>query len=257
MPQVSIITPNYNGADWIERCMHSVRYQSVSDWEHIIVDDASTDNSLEVINKVRDGDERIIVLSQDSQSGPRLARNRAVSVSQGRYIAFLDGDDYWLEHKLARQISIMEEHAAPISAVAYEVRDMRGTYLRRRNLPESISYRSLLCTNLFGCSTTLYDTKYFGRVLNDCPWGDEDHYLWLHMLRDYDVKHAYGINEVLAVIVDRPGSRFSNKLRAAGRRWQTYRRAQSLSWISSCLWFGCYACTAVMFRLLSKLSWKK
>lgn len=255
MPRVSVVTPNYNGADWIGRCIASVRGQSFDDWEHIIVDDASTDTSVEQIRAAQADDDRIVLLVQDRNLGPREARNRGTLHARGRYIAFLDSDDYWLSEKLARQLEAMRVQCAPISAVAYEVRDMHGRYLRRRHMPRRISYRRLLCVNLLSSSTTVYDTHRFGRVLNDCPWGDEDHHLWLRMLRNHESPCAQGVDEVLAVIVERPGSRSSNKARALQRRWQTYRRAQSLPLLYSCLWFACYACESVLHRALSKLPW--
>lgn len=230
--------------------MESVRNQSFVDWEHIVVDDGSTDDSVRRIKAQQACDNRIRLIEHKSNQGPRKARNLASERARGRYIAFLDSDDYWLPDKLEQQLNTMEQQGAPISGVGYEVRDMRDRWLRRRHVPKRIHYTHLLFANLLSASTTIYDTQYFGRVLNHCPWGDEDHHLWLQMLRKPGTV-ACGLDEVFAVVRQRPGSRSDNKIKALRRRWQTYRRAQSLSLISSCLWFGCYACESITHRTVA------
>ena len=229
--------------------MASVRAQSFTKWEHIIVDDASTDNSVALIQSAQKHDQRIRLIRQAHNHGPRRARNKASRHALGRFIAFLDSDDYWLPQKLEKQLHFMRACDTPISGVAYEVHDIKGRCLRVRHMPEHISYSHLLYANLLSASTTLYDTHYYGRAFNFCSWGDEDHHLWLQMLRGRNIT-ACGLNEALVVILQRPRSRSSDKLKAIRRRWQTYRRAQKLPFMSSCYWFCRYVYDAVAYRLL-------
>jgi teichuronic acid biosynthesis glycosyltransferase TuaG len=221
--------------------------QSFGEWEHIIVDDASTDNSVSLIEAARRCDRRIRLIKKKVNSGPRHARNEASRCARGRYIAFLDSDDYWLPQKLEKQLAFMCKYDIPISAVAYEVHDLSDICLRIRHMPAHIPYSRLLYANLLSASTTIYDTHHCGQALNLCPWGDEDHHLWLQILRTHNIA-ARGLNQVLAVLRQRPGSRSSSKLKAAGRRWQTYRRAQGLSFASSCFWFVRYIMDALISR---------
>lgn len=255
-PLVTVITPNYNCASLLPDCIQSVQAQSLEDWEHIIIDDASEDNSVLCIQELQATEKRLRLLTLKENSGPRVARNTGILAARGRYIAFLDSDDLWLPEKLLLQFEAMRATNIPINGVAYEVRTMQGQWLRTRNMPSAINYQRLLCTNLLSASTTMYDSQYFGIVENNCFAGDEDHHLWLTLLKKFG-RPAQGINQVLTILRSRPDSRSANKIYAAKRRWHTYRQAQNLPLWQSAAYFICYALESLLHRIFNQLKKKQ
>ena len=120
---ISIITPTYNCAKFIGVTIESVMKQTYENWEMIIVDDASTDNTEEIVRRY--DDKRIKYVKLEKNSGAAIARNKAMKLAQGKYMAFLDSDDIWKENKLEKQINFMEEHNYNITCTAYEKVDGR------------------------------------------------------------------------------------------------------------------------------------
>lgn len=120
MSTVSIITPLYNCSNYLEKTINSVLMQTHVDWELILVDDFSPDNSAEIAEQFSKKDSHIRVICLSKNSGAAVARNTAIEAAQGRYLAFLDSDDQWLPHKLETQISFMHEHNVAFSYAAYE-----------------------------------------------------------------------------------------------------------------------------------------
>lgn len=110
VPTVSIIIPTYNRAHLIERAIESVLHQTYQDFELIIIDDGSTDNTDDIINKFQKKDDRIIYLKHDRNKGGSAARNTGIKASRGEYIAFLDSDDEWLPEKLEKQMDFFESN---------------------------------------------------------------------------------------------------------------------------------------------------
>src|SRR5690554_6000603 len=108
-PLVSVITPSYNSLSFIKETINSVRIQSYSNWEMIIVDDNSKDNSAHVIKEYTKNDQRIKIISLTQNGGAARARNIAIKESKGDYIAFLDSDDLWLPSKLEEQVAFMQK----------------------------------------------------------------------------------------------------------------------------------------------------
>ena len=107
---VSIITPCYNSEKFIEECITSVLNQSYRNWEMLIVDDNSSDNSSVLIKSYSKQDDRIKPIFLNDNLGSAMARNKAISVAKGKYIAFLDSDDIWLPKKLEIQIHFMKKN---------------------------------------------------------------------------------------------------------------------------------------------------
>lgn len=110
MPLVSIVTPVYNAARWLPETMASVRAQTLTDWEHILVDDGSSDNSVAIIAAAAADDPRVRLLQTPCNNGPSAARNMALDAARGRFIAFLDADDLWLPEKLSQSVWWMTAH---------------------------------------------------------------------------------------------------------------------------------------------------
>ena len=106
-PLVSIITPLYNASNYISDTISSIQKQSYSNWEHLIVDDCSTDNSVKLVESLASNDTRIKLFKISKNNGAAFCRNYATNQAKGDYIAFLDSDDLWHSEKLERQISFM------------------------------------------------------------------------------------------------------------------------------------------------------
>lgn len=240
----SIISPLYNASKFLRATVLSVQNQTCDSWELILVDDCSTDNSLELALELAAEDSRIRVISLEKNSGAAVARNAAVKVSTGRYIAFLDSDDLWLPKKLEAQYSFMKRNNAVFCYSAYEKINEEGVCFGRVDVPSFISYDMLLKTCVIGCLTAVYDTEYFGRVEMPLIRKRQDFGLWLKLLKKVD--YAYGIREPLAQYRVRPDSISSNKLNAARYTWKLYRDVERLNLFKSCYYFSHYAIRGVV-----------
>jgi teichuronic acid biosynthesis glycosyltransferase TuaG len=119
-PLISVITPCYNSARYIAKTIESVLAQTYQNWEMIIVDDCSTDNSYQTAIAFAEKDKRIRVYRQEQNSGAALARNKAILESRGKYVAFLDSDDLWLPEKLEKQLRFMQKNNSDFSFTEYE-----------------------------------------------------------------------------------------------------------------------------------------
>lgn len=237
---VSIITPCYNSANYIRATIESVLKQTHAAFELIIVDDGSSDDSREIVEAYQQTDSRIILLKQSTNMGPARARNAGIEIAQGRYIAFIDSDDIWLEQKLERQIAFMKREKAPISFTAYKRIDANGQLISELvQVPNRIDYKTLLKSNVMGCLTVIYDTSLVGKQFMPDIQKRQDHGLWLKILRNGHI--AYGLNEDLARYRIGPYSVSRNKVLAAMYQWKLYREIEKLSILRSSYFFIQYA----------------
>ena len=248
---ISIVTPVYNAAAFIRQTMEMVQAQTFTDWELILVDDGSKDDSCKVIENylMEKPDERIRLIKKGKNEGAALTRNRGIRESKGRYIAFLDADDVWLNHKLQRQMEFMEEVDAGFVFSAYEFGDDEAVGTGRIvHVPDNLSYKKALSRTVIFTTTVLLDTKKIEKELIYMPnVPSEDSATWWQILRQGHV--ARGLDEVLA-IYRRPGkSLSSNKLKAIQRIWYLYRKVEKLSLLTSCVAFVGWAYRATVRRI--------
>jgi len=238
MDLVSIITPNYNESKFISFAIESVINQTYKNWELIIIDDVSTDNSVEIIKSFANQYDRIKLIQLNKSSGPAVARNVAIKEAKGRYIAFLDADDLWYPEKLEKQITFMKENNLVFTYSAYELIDEYDNSIGKFAPPSFITYENMLKTCSVGCLTAIYDTKKLGKLF--MPLIDkEDYGLWLKILKK--INSTKGLNEVLAKYRIRKKSVSSNKLKAAKYQWKIYRNVENLNLIKSIYYFLHYA----------------
>ncbi|GGK30689.1 glycosyl transferase [Yeosuana aromativorans] len=231
--KVSIITPVYNSETHILDCIVSVINQSYTNWEHIIIDDFSSDNSVSLVQKIKDTDERIKLIRLDKNSGAGFARNIGIKKAKGRYIAFLDADDYWHKEKLEKQIYFMLENKYSLSFTAYyEFDNNDGKINTLVNCPEKVNYNMLLMNGGFmGCLTVMYDTKFFGKRYMPEIRKRQDWALWLKMLKEGS--YAYGINEPLAYYRKGNTSLSKSKIKLVKHNFMVYRKELKMSFIKS------------------------
>lgn len=242
---ISIITPCYNASKYIANAIDSVLAQDYCNWEMLIVDDCSTDNSASVINSYLNKDTRIVYIKTETNSGSAtIPRNIAIEKAKGDVIAFLDSDDEWIPTKLSMQIKLMEEQKASIVYSYYEKVDEVGTRKNRVILsPSSVDYRELLTGNVIGCLTAMYSVKRVGKHYFKSV-GHEDFVMWLEILRLGG--KAYCLPQVLAFYRVGKKSLSSNKLNAFRWTWSIYRNVEQISLFGSIYFFVQYAFKAAI-----------
>ena len=239
MALVTIITPSYNSSIFILKTLKSVTSQSFDNWEMIIVDDCSSDNSVEVIQSFADQDPRIKLIQLAENSGAAVARNTAIEAAKGRYIAFLDSDDAWLPNKLEKQVAFMQENNYPFTFAAYDKVNESDEIFGHVGVPDKVTYSDLLKSCSIGCLTAMYDTEFFGKVYMPLIRKRQDLGLWLKLLKK--TKYAYGLNETLGFYKVRKDSISANKKSAALFTWRLYRDIEKLSLPKASYYFSHYA----------------
>ena len=248
MTLVSVVMPVYDAAATLAASIDGVRGQHHEDWQLILVDDASGDESAELAAQAAGQDERIELVRLPGRSGAAVARNTAIERSRGRFIAFCDADDVWLPDKLTRQLEHGRATGSPLTFTSYakihgDDPVTAATWTggdRVVRARDRVTYRDLRHGNFIGCSTAMFDTEVFGRRTMPLIERRQDYGLWLDLLRDGAV--ARGLDEVL--VLYREGGRSSlssNKLRAATFNWRIYREVEGWSLPVSALAFASYA----------------
>jgi len=233
--EVSVIMPVFNSAKYLERSANSVLSQSHRSLELLLIDDGSTDGSMDIIRKLAQKDSRVKPLFLQANCGSAGARNAGIRQAEGQYIAFLDSDDIWMPEKLAVQLPFMKEKNVPVSCTAYRKMDSNGKMAGTIRVPKLIKYHNLLKTNSIGMLTAIYDRKIVGKHLLPEIRLQHDYALWLNILRDGHV--ARGLNRVLAYHRIHSGSISRNKLDAARYQWRVYRELEKLGKLKSAWYF--------------------
>lgn len=239
---VSVIMPTYNCKDYIAEAIRSVLIQKVP-LELIIIDDHSNDGTEELVHSFCQ-DERVIHVRNECNLGVAASRNKGVELARGKYIAFLDADDYWTEDKLEKQTVLMEEKQAVLSSTGRELMDKDGNLLGKTiGIKEEISYKELLKSNILNTSGVMVLTDVAKRYPMEQEQLHEDYIMWLSILKDYDT--AYGINEPLLKYRVMRGTKSGNKLKSAQMTFGVYRY-MGLSFFQSCYYFCFYAVRGAM-----------
>lgn len=242
MEKVSIITPVYNSGEYLKRTIDSVLSQSYENFELILINDKSCDNSLDICKSY--DDKRIKIIDLEKNAGVCHARNVGIEASTGRYISFLDSDDVWLKTKLEEQIKFMIEKDAKISCTGYNRVDENDRNIGYVDVDEKICYEDMLKNNQVGCLTLIYDKKYFGKREFKEIDKNEDYLLWLELIKE--AKYIYGLNKRLANYRVLSKSRSSNKAKTLMHRWNIYRNYEKLSILASIYYTLYYIITALL-----------
>lgn len=233
---MSVIMPSYNAEKTIAHSIDSVLTQSYTNWELLITDDKSSDNTVTIINDYVAKDSRIKLFKNDQNLGAGGSRNRSIKESKGRYIAFLDSDDLWLEHKLVVQIDYMQKNNIALSYSWYQKFGDEGDGgVVKPKL--TITYQQLLYSNIIGCLTAVYDTELLGKRYMPLIRKRQDMGLWLNILKDVDM--AYGVPEILAKYRVDSGMT-QNKFKILKWQWNFYREVVQLSVIKTLFYFVFY-----------------
>lgn len=235
MPLVSVVMPVHDSAATLGASIRSVLAQTHTDLELLVTDDASSDNSMDLLMQFARQDERVLPQAAPKRGGAGRARNLAIERARGDYVAFLDSDDMWLPKKLERQLAFAATAGAPLTFTSYykvdaeydgEATDFipNGRVIRAR---EHVDYRAMLIQDYIGALTAMYDRTVLGRRLMPEMPKRQDYALWLSIMRDGTT--ARGLPEPLAVYRSgRAGSLSSNKLALVPYNWSLYRDHERL-----------------------------
>lgn len=245
--KVSIIVPVYNAANYIEQTIQSVLAQDYENWELILVENGSADDSVAKIQAF--DDERIRLIIMDGNAGAANARNEGMRQAMGTYVGYVDADDLWRPDKLSRQVAFMQEKNAAFAFTGYEFGDENanptGKIVR---VPETLSYRQALSNTTIFTSTVLFDTRLIEKDKLYMPnVKSEDSALWFQILRGGVT--AYGLDENLVIYRRPANSLSSNKLEAMRRIWNLYRKQEKLNIFYSMYLFIGWAFRAVKRRV--------
>lgn len=227
---VSIVTPAYKAASYIAETIHSVQAQTYAEWEMLVVEDGSPDDTWKVVARYAEEDSRVKLIRQ-ANSGPALARQAALDHATGRYLAFLDSDDLWLPEKLEHQLAFMRQHSCVLSYTAFrritENGEVAGHLIE---VPSEMIYRTLLGNTAIATSTVIIDRMKSGPLKMTKTYYD-DFALWLSILkRGYT---AHGLNEDLMRYRVLGQSVSRDKRRSMQMVWRAYREIEQLNRISA------------------------
>ena len=235
---VSIIMPTYNCGKFIGETIQSVINQTYTNWELIITDDCSSDDTEKVVKKYLK-DKRIKYVRFDKNKGAAEARNNSMNLANGKYMAFLDSDDLWMVNKLEKQLKFMIDNNYNFTCTAYEQVDEDDKLLNKIIKPrEKANYNRILLDCPVGNSTVMYNVDNLGKFKVPNIRKRNDDALWLQILKKE--KYIYGINDILMRYRVRENSISSNKLSLIKYHWQLYREIEHLSVVRSifhiCYW---------------------
>lgn len=240
---VSIVTPAYRAAAYVGEAIRSVLGQTYENWEMVVVDDGSPDETAEVVERFAKEDSRIRLVRQ-ANGGAAAARRRALDEIEGQYVAFLDADDYWLPEKLEMQLGFMEEKKVAFSFTSFRRVAEDGSRVGRViRAPKRLDYGKLLRNTAIATSTVMIDRAQVGSLRIRKTYYD-DYALWLDVTRRGHV--AWGLDVDLARYRVVGGSVSRNKIRSAYWVWRLYRDIEQLPVRRAASCFMFYAARAIV-----------
>lgn len=248
--KVSVIMSNFNCENFIDETINSVLAQTYENWELIIVDDCSSDGSVEKIRGYCEKDDRIKLFVNEENMGAAASRNLALREATGKWMAFLDSDDLWLPEKLEKQLDFMTRNGYRFGYTAYE---HVNEFTEKLNIivrgPKVLSKRKMFHYCYPGCLTVIYDSSDIGivQVPDVIANGENDYAIWLKVAKHYK---CYFLNEILSLYRVRSNSlsHKSSKWKIAKNHYILYRKSEGKNPIVSFLW---------MLRTLFYGFWKK
>lgn len=246
---VSIIVPVYNAERYIKETIQTVLDQTYTNWELILIDDKSTDDSMKLIAPYLKKDKRIKLLKNKTNLHAALTRNKGIRAATGRFIAFLDADDLWMPLKLEKQVNFMLKNNYDFSFTGYEFANSAGESTGKNvRVPESIAYKQALKNTTIFTSTVMFNmTKLTKQEIQmpNIPRG-QDTATWWKVLKKVD--YAFGLDEILSTYRRTNSSLSANKITAIKRTWNLYRDAENLSIFHSSVNFMSYSYNAIKRR---------
>lgn len=243
---VSVILPVFNAEKTLRRTLESVLTQTFKQWELVVVDDCSTDSSVEILQELKT-DHRVKLIILDQNSGVANARNVGLVSSSGEFIAFIDSDDTWGPTKLETQVTLAMDNPGTIVHSFYNLIDRHDKILKVRKAPLAGGYKELCFGNYIGMSTALVkktdicDSKFFSI-------GHEDYAFWLNVCRRFNLKTLCVPEPMVSYSVGH-SSLSSNKFKAAKWTWSIYRKQEGFNFFKALFFFSSYVFRSIFTRL--------
>ncbi len=232
---VSIITPSYNSSKYIAETIESVLNQTYTNWEMIITDDCSTDNTCEIVEIYIKNDSRIKLLHLNENSGAGIARNNSIKVAKGKYIAFLDSDDLWLPYKLERQLDFMNKKDIGVSYTSSLTCRENGEIFAFNPAYKSVTYKQICNCDKAGTTELIYDVSKYGKIFMPSIKRRQDWAFKILLLKKSQV--AYGMFETLSIYRIRTDSLSRKKIKLIRYNILVYRLILNMSLWSAWLKF--------------------
>lgn len=227
--------PCYNSSRYISDAIESILRQDYQNWELLIADDCSTDDSAEIIKHYTAIDCRVKYFKLEKNSGAAMARNYCIKYATGRYIAFCDSDDWWYPEKLSVQIDFMQKNGYEFTCSNYQVTDEHlnptSVFVQKKN----ITVRTIIIGYSINTSSVIFDTKRIGKIYMPIIKSAEDSGLWIKVLRE--TGGGYSINKVLLKYRTSPGSLSRDKLSMIKSEIMMYRIIMGWSVFKSIIFF--------------------
>lgn len=246
---VSVVIPVYNAEKFLADTLETVLNQTYSNWELLLIDDCSKDNSVEIIRQYASKDARIKLFRQNQNGGSALARNKGIKEAKGRFICFLDADDKWINDKLKNQVEFMMLNKCEFSFTAYQFANENcipnGAIVK---VPKTVNYKQALKNTTISTITVMFDMNNISKKEIYMPnIKSEDTATWWKILRTG--RTAYGIQGVMSYYRRTANSLSANKIEAIKRIWNLYRNVENLNILFSAYNFVFWAFNAVKRRI--------
>jgi teichuronic acid biosynthesis glycosyltransferase TuaG len=225
---VSIITPSFNSAKFIAETIQSVQHQTHQNWEMIIVDDGSFDETEHIVRSIIEKDERIQFYKLTQNSGPAVARNTGIEKASGKYMTFIDADDIWFPTFIENSITTIDETGIPFVFSSYKRANEQLEFVYSDFIvPHKVSYSDILKSNSISCLTAFVEIQKLGKKYMPLIRKRQDMGLWLNYLKL--VPFAHGIQETQAIYRIRENSLSRKKSDLIKYQWQFYRNVEKLN----------------------------
>lgn len=229
---VSIITPTFNSAKYIAETIQSVQNQTHQNWEMLIIDDGSTDDTVAIVKELSQSESRIKFFPLEKNMGPAKARNVGIENAKGRYNTFLDADDLWFPDFIENSIVTIEKTSVHFVFSSYRRSNENLEFVYSDFIvPGKVTYSDILKSNSISCLTAFIDVQVLGKKRMPEIRKRQDMGLWLQYLKE--IPFAYGIQEPKAIYRIRENSLSRNKQKLIKYQWQFYREVEHLNVLQS------------------------
>lgn len=246
---VSVITPVYNAEKYLKVTVESAVNQIYLNMEIVLVDDCSIDSSASIIRELQERYPNIIYHLQPKNMGAGVARNTALEIANGRYVAFLDADDIWKPEKTERLLELMKQKNSPFGYAAIEMIDESGKVIKeKRKVRDEVDYKFLLHNTMIATSTVIVDRKILGDFRMPLRRGGQDYATWLKLLRSGAI--AVGIDEALGQYRVAAGSLSSNKFKSITQVWEIQTQDEKINKVVAAWHLVCFSFNALKKYLM-------
>ena len=223
----------FNSEDFISETIASVINQTYKNWELLLIDDGSTDGTIDLVQPFLNSHSNIKLLKNETNAGAAISRNKGLREAKGDYIAFLDADDLWKPTKLEVQLAFMKANKCDVSFTSYELINESGKMLNKAKIAlKSVSFRKELKSNYIGNLTGMYHAKVLGEIATPNLRKRQDWLLWLAAIKKSG-KPAQGIQESLAYYRIRENSMSANKFSLVKHNYWVYKKGLGFSILKS------------------------